>query len=60
LIKEGIMKIPPTQQGTGTGINEIPRWIRNNADWWSQGLISDNDFVQGIQWLIQNGIMRIG
>jgi len=60
LIKEGIMKIPATQQGTGTGVNEIPSWIRNNADWWSQGLISDNDFVQGIQWLIQNGIMRIG
>jgi hypothetical protein len=58
LIKEGIMKIPKTQQGTGTG-SEIPGWIRNNADWWSQGLISDNDFVQGIQWLIQNGIMRI-
>ncbi len=58
MIKEGIMKIPQTEQGTGTG-SDIPDWIRNNAEWWSQGLISDNDFVQGLQWLIKNGIMKI-
>ena len=59
MIKEGIMKIPPTQTGTGTGSNQIPDWIRNNADWWAEGLISDKDFVQGIQYLIKEGIMRI-
>lgn len=59
LIKEGIMKIPPTTSGSGTGSDEIPSWIKNNAGWWSEGLISDNDFVQGIQHLIKNGIMRI-
>jgi len=52
------MKIPPTAQGTGTG--EIPGWIKNNAGWWADGLITDNDFVQGIQFLIENGIMKIG
>jgi len=59
LIKEGIMKIPPTTSGSGTGSDEIPSWIKNNAGWWSEGLISDNDFVQGIQYLIENGIIRI-
>ena len=59
LIKEGIMKIPPTSQGTGTGSDEIPGWIKNNAEWWANGLITDNDFVQGIQYLIENGIMKI-
>lgn len=58
LIKEGIMKIPPTSQGTG-GSDEIPDWIKNNAGWWADGLITDNDFVQGIQFLIESGIMRI-
>ncbi|MDX1595558.1 MAG: peptidase [Nitrosopumilaceae archaeon] len=58
LIKEGIMVIPPTAQGTGTG-NEIPQWIKNNAGWWADGSISDSDFVQGIQFLIKEGIMRI-
>ena len=59
LIKEGIMKIPPTTQGTGTGGNEIPEWIKNNAAWWADGQIDDNSFVQGIQFLIKEGIMKI-
>ena len=59
LIKEGIMKIPPTSQETGTELDEIPDWIRNNARWWADGQITDNDFVQGIQYLIQQGIMKI-
>jgi len=38
---------------------EIPSWIKNNADWWSQGLISDDDFVKGIQYLVENGIIKV-
>ena len=59
LIKEGIMKIPPTTQGTGTGSNQIPSWIKNNAGWWADGSIDDSSFVQGIQYLIKEGIMKI-
>ena len=59
LIKEGIMKIPPTTQGTGSGVNEIPDWIKNNAGWWAEGAIGDSDFVQGLQYLIKEGIMSI-
>ncbi|AFS80383.1 hypothetical protein NKOR_02425 [Candidatus Nitrosopumilus koreensis AR1] len=58
LIKEGIMKIPPTAQGTGSS-NEIPSWIKQNAAWWADGAIDDNSFVQGIQFLIKEGIMKI-
>ena len=38
---------------------EIPSWVKNNAGWWSQGLISSPDFVSGIQYLITEGIMII-
>jgi len=37
----------------------IPDWVKNNAGWWSDGLISDNDFVQGIQYLIQQSIIIV-
>ena len=37
----------------------IPNWIKNNAGWWAGGQIDDNSFVQGIQWLIKEGIMKI-
>ncbi len=59
LIKEGIMKIPPTTQGPSSGGNEIPEWIKNNAGWWANGDIDDNSFVQGLQFLIKEGIMKI-
>ena len=59
LIKEGIMKIPPTTPGSGGSTNNIPAWIKNNAGWWADGSIDDNSFVQGIQFLIKEGIMKI-
>ena len=59
LIKEDVLKIPPTTQGDGTGSNEIPDWIKNNAGWWAEGAIDDDSFIQGIQFLIKEGIMRI-
>jgi hypothetical protein len=59
LIKEGIMKIPPTSQGTTSSSNEIPPWIKNNAGWWSEGAIGDSDFVLGIQFLIKEGILKV-
>ncbi len=37
----------------------IPDWIRNNAGWWSEKQIDDNTFIQGIQFLIKEGIIQI-
>ena len=37
----------------------IPSWIKNNAGWWAEDLISDQDFVKGIEFLIKTGIMKI-
>jgi len=52
LINNGIMKIPPTQAGTGSS-QQIPEWIKNNAEWWASGQIADQDFVQGIMDLLK-------
>ncbi|MDE1726672.1 MAG: hypothetical protein KGH89_05340 [Thaumarchaeota archaeon] len=45
-----------------TGINStivIPSWIKNTAKWWSQSQVGDQDFVKGIQYLIQQKIMQV-
>ena len=42
-----------------SGSNEIPVWIKNNAGWWADGSIDDDSFVQGIQFLVQEGFMKI-
>ena len=38
---------------------KIPSWIKNNADWWADGLISDDEFVKGIEFLMANGTMVV-
>ncbi|QUC65590.1 peptidase [Nitrosopumilus sp. K4] len=37
----------------------IPEWIRSNAAWWAEGQIDDATFIQGIEYLIRNGIILI-
>ena len=36
---------------------EIPHWIKNNAKWWSSATISDSEFMDGIEYLIQEGLI---
>ena len=36
---------------------EIPSWIKNNASWWAKNQISNDDFVKGIEFLIEEGII---
>jgi len=37
----------------------IPKWIKNNAGWWVDGTIDDDSFVQGIQFLVKEGIISV-
>jgi hypothetical protein len=56
-IGQGIIEIGPAGQKQPS--ITIPPWIKNNAKWWSDGTITDSDFVQGIQYLITNGIIKL-
>lgn len=37
----------------------VPDWIKNNASWWSDNLIDDIDFINGLQYLIKHKIIKI-
>jgi hypothetical protein len=37
----------------------IPKWVKTNAEWWANGDIDDDSFVQGIQYLIKEKIIDI-
>ena len=56
---EGSGSLPSITPTTTETEISIPSWIKNNAGWWSDGIIPDSAFVSGIQWLISNGIMNI-
>ncbi|MDH3312310.1 MAG: hypothetical protein OEM28_04075 [Nitrosopumilus sp.] len=37
-------------------IAEIPSWFRNTSHWWSTDLISQQEFINSIKFLIQKDI----
>jgi len=37
----------------------VPDWVKNNASWWSDNLIDDTDFINGLQYLIEHKIIKI-
>ena len=37
----------------------VPSWVKNNAGWWAEGTISESEFIQGIQFLIKDGIIVV-
>ena len=60
MIKEGLIMVPQdsvtTQTSTSSG---VPDWIQFNACIWDQGEIGDKEFSTTLQWLIDNGIIKI-
>ena len=59
MIRENIIKVPTTSNGQSNENAIIPDWVRNNAGWWAEELISDEDFANGIQFLIKEGIISV-
>lgn len=37
----------------------IPDWIKTTAKWWAEGKISNLEYSQAIEWLINEGIIKI-
>lgn len=42
-----------------SGVVLIPSWVKHNAKFWSDGSITDQQFIQGIQYLIENNIIKM-
>ena len=39
--------------------NSIPTWIKTTAGFWVDGKIGDKEFVQALQWLIDNDVLQV-
>jgi len=39
---------------------QLPDWVKNNAKWWAEGKISEQEFINSIQYLIDQGIISVG
>ncbi len=66
LISSGIITVPDDPApgggpGDAAGAQEegVPEWVKNNAAWWADDLISDDDFLNGIQYLVGTGLITV-
>lgn len=37
----------------------IPDWIKQTAKWWSNGMITDAEYIKSIEWLVNQGIIKL-
>ncbi|EIJ65907.1 putative phage head-tail adaptor [Candidatus Nitrosopumilus salaria BD31] len=38
---------------------EVPSWVKNNAGWWADGTITESEFLSGVAFLINDGIIIV-
>ncbi len=54
-----LLSTPVTSAFAQQSEEQIPSWIKNNAEWWADGLIDESSFIQSVQFLIEEGILQI-
>jgi len=58
-VQQEIITIPYAEAPEGESAAEIPSWIKMNAEFWVNGKTSDDEFATALEWLINNGIIRV-
>ncbi len=66
LIRKGILNPPSPENQTVEDFEEnqalgvkIPNYVKQNALWWTQDKITDDEFFDGVRYLIKKGILVI-
>lgn len=60
MIKTKIILLPDSELHIAvTPSDKIPYWLKNNAEWWADGIISESEFIKSIQYLISAGIIKV-
>ena len=54
-----ISTVPIVSAEVIRGESTVPDWVKNTAGWWASEQIPDSAFLQGIQYLIKEGIMIV-
>jgi len=54
-----ISTVPFVSSDITRGEFTVPNWVKNTAGWWALDQISDSAFLQGMQYLIEVGLIQI-
>ena len=56
---QGVVKISGFEKGLPPEMPKVPQWIKVNAEWWATGQISDVEFLEGVDFLFEKGIIFV-
>lgn len=51
------LQISGFEDGLPAQISPVPPWIKSSAEWWSAGRISDTEFLEGIEFLLDTELI---
>ena len=62
LVKEKIIQVEVEsssgeEQAAGDE-SEVPAWIAQTTEWWIEGQVPEDEFLEGIKWMIKNKIIK--
>ena len=57
IVAVGASAVPLTQSVHAEGL--VPDWIKMNAQWWVEGSVDDETFLNGIEFLVENDIINV-
>ena len=43
----------------GVDAQTVPEWVKNNALWYGQGIVSESEFLDAMKFLIEEGVLVI-
>lgn len=62
LVKNGIIDVeiesPLTTKEQVDAEPQVPAWIGQTIEWWLDGEVSEDQFLEGIKWMIKNQIIK--
>lgn len=56
---QGVVEISGFEKGLPPEMPTIPAWIKQNAGWWATQQISDDEFLEGIDFLFEKQILSV-
>jgi len=66
LIRNGVLNPPSSENQKVEDLEEnpvlgikIPKYVKQTALWWTQGKITDDEFIDGVQYLMKKGFIVI-
>ena len=59
LIQEKILVVSSVQTQIDSENHEIPSWIKSRTGWCADRLVTDNEFLSGIEYMIERGILTV-